>query len=88
LKDKFYLAKYPDVKIGGANGHFLGKRLQQVAIVLPQVNKTKGISLEYINTNTMDNGYDIVIGDDILSFCEFIYDGSKGIFTLKYFQEA
>jgi len=88
FKGKIDISIYPDVKSGGANGHYMCKRIKNVAITLPQLDKDWVTGLHHIDTTTMDNGYDIIIGDDILRFCEFMYSGKNGNYTLKYFKES
>jgi len=82
------LSSYETVQNRGANGSYDCVRINNVGIILPSLNAETYTGTIYIDTTTMNNGYDIIIGCDVLSVCEFIYNGRNGTYQLKYLKEA
>ncbi|WP_264529447.1 hypothetical protein [Flavobacterium sp. N502540] len=76
---------FEKTKMGSASNIFESVQVP-IGVRLPMTSENSFISLKMRTVNMPNMKYDLIIGNDILNMCEFIYNGLSKTFFLKLYQ--
>lgn len=88
INDIIELSNYPISETGTAAGKLNCYELSKISLRLdPLFQPKQFIPLNKVKTIQLENGFDFLIGNDVLHMCEFTYNGLSKTYLLKMFQE-